>query len=698
MADSTVLVVGDPTVDQVLLTIPPRGGNASDTLASYPNYVLWQQRGGVHLAKPALEANGLSVKLDAIERENGKILNSLVSIKCIKHDGRTEEFGDAVHSIGLPAEARIDRFEGYFESTGAAYDCEQVGREYEAFFPYVLLVDAGGATRTSQRARDLLAHISDESCWVIHKMHLPLSQSSPLRDWCRQRSGERKLLLVSAEDLRLEGIRLRSHLSWDAVVDDILGSLDYGSLVADLLGDYRTVCIQFGVEAVAVLRRLSGSTILEMYVDTVRAEGDLAHEHPGDLYGKMNAFACALIAAIDDSGGEGLDEAAVPAALGAARRYAQGRIKVSSLLSSDIPAWPVPKLDRDQTSDFRKTIRRFEFEHSDRPSIRKTLLISSRTEDFQSLARKIVRHGKKEIDALPSAKIKDFRTVDRDEIESFRTIQRLIDRYLADKTAVRPVSIGVFGPPGAGKSFGIKQIARQRGIPTREFNLSEASPEALPGYFHEMRDIVLRGETPLCFFDEFDSHGCSLVSRFLAPMQDGEFREGGRVHPVGRAIFVFAGGTAATAGDFVAGEMLPNVDRVTRAKELKLPDFVSRLSGVIDILGPNRSGENDRSYVLRRAVLLRGMIERLLPRIVADGEGEADVEETVVDAFLGCSKFLYGARSMEQIVRMSALRASQSRYGVSDLPDASRLKLHIEDAEGFLDIAYRRSGGVARQA
>lgn len=38
-------------------------------------------------------------------------------------------------------------------------------------------------------------------------------------------------------------------------------------------------------------------------------------------------------------------------------------------------------------------------------------------------------------------------------------------------------------------------------------------------------------------------------------MQDGTFREGDSIHPVGKAIFVFAGGTSSTFKEF-CGENL----------------------------------------------------------------------------------------------------------------------------------------------
>ena len=60
---------------------------------------------------------------------------------------------------------------------------------------------------------------------------------------------------------------------------------------------------------------------------------------------------------------------------------------------------------------------------------------------------------------------------------------------------------------------------------------------------------------PLVFWDEFDSafDGDKLgwLRYFLAPMQDGVFQDGQSLHNIGRAIFVFAGGSHRTLDEFV---------------------------------------------------------------------------------------------------------------------------------------------------
>ncbi|MBK8280226.1 MAG: hypothetical protein IPK94_09000 [Saprospiraceae bacterium] len=67
-------------------------------------------------------------------------------------------------------------------------------------------------------------------------------------------------------------------------------------------------------------------------------------------------------------------------------------------------------------------------------------------------------------------------------------------------------------------------------------------------YLYSMKPgISTSGKTPLIFFDEFDtaynSKALGWIQYFLAPMQDGVFKDGEKLHPLGKAIFVFAGGT-----------------------------------------------------------------------------------------------------------------------------------------------------------
>lgn len=60
---------------------------------------------------------------------------------------------------------------------------------------------------------------------------------------------------------------------------------------------------------------------------------------------------------------------------------------------------------------------------------------------------------------VPTARYGDLKTADRVEIEGFRSTAAVIHEYLHG-TASRPLSIAVFGQPGAGKSFGVKEVIK----------------------------------------------------------------------------------------------------------------------------------------------------------------------------------------------------------------------------------------------
>ena len=60
---------------------------------------------------------------------------------------------------------------------------------------------------------------------------------------------------------------------------------------------------------------------------------------------------------------------------------------------------------------------------------------------------------------VPSVRFGKLCTIDRTEVESFRSISNLMSEYLKSPNNSRPLSIAVFGSPGSGKSFVVTEIA-----------------------------------------------------------------------------------------------------------------------------------------------------------------------------------------------------------------------------------------------
>lgn len=314
------------------------------------------------------------------------------------------------------------------------------------------------------------------------------------------------------------------------------------------------------------------------------------------------------------------------------------------------------------------------------------------------LARRIARRGvKSALTEVPVMSFGGLTTADRQEIESYRNIRNLFMEYVrnvpAQESESKPVSVAVFGPPGSGKSFGVKQIVKNLPGNVKEitFNLSQFSdPAELVAAFNLVRDTRLKGNIPLVFWDEFDT---SLAGKplgwlrcFLEPMQDGVFLDGQVSHPLGPAIFVFAGGTCPCFSEFAAQ---PNSDAYGEFKKAKGPDFVSRLRGYLNVLGPNPRGGDptaDPTYVIRRAILFASVVRRFRAQLVS-GSGELDIDDGVLRAFLTVSEYVHGARSMESIVTSSAL-TGESRFDPYCLPQPDQLDLHVPSWEFMALVHY----------
>lgn len=269
-------------------------------------------------------------------------------------------------------------------------------------------------------------------------------------------------------------------------------------------------------------------------------------------------------------------------------------------------------------------------------------------------------------------------TFTRHEYQQLNSLRDLISRYIGLRSATRPLCLAVFGPPGSGKSFSVKQIRAEVEasltdskvrLPFTTINLTQVS------YSIEVGRVVARiagesddGTVPIIFFDEFDAarEGAAYgwLSWFLAPMHDGEFLHEGAVIRLRRAIYVFAGGTASTMQEFS--------DQAGSApfRAAKGPDFISRLRGFLDVQGPNADPRP-----LRRALLLRNELSEQAKR---DGNGTPRLAEELLRSLLSVGRFRYGARSIAAVIEMSDLKAGGGHLSWDHLPEDHLLALHVD--------------------
>ena len=308
---------------------------------------------------------------------------------------------------------------------------------------------------------------------------------------------------------------------------------------------------------------------------------------------------------------------------------------------------------------------------------------------YLAVAEKVVYEGMEVLtENVPVCRYGKLISADKEEIENYHTIKALLDDYiyqydhLDNGENLQPLSIAVFGAPGCGKSFGVKQIAESCGrFSVAGMNLSQYHE---PNEFFEALREGLQSKSnliPLIFIDEFDADLNGVprgwLRYFLALMQDGEFTLNGKKCEVSGAVLVFAGATASSFNRF-----LPRTKEEQDAFRLvKGTDFVSRLKGILNVKGPNPTSDTDRCAIIRRGMLLREQIFRRFPGIRGEDGKTVRVSRCLVSAMLRVSEYRHGTRSMELILGMSCLSGVE-RFTPSCLPMEEQLNLHL-DAEDF---------------
>ncbi len=577
------------------------------------------------------------------------------------------------------------------DRTRQAWRMGRIWGLHQADAPQTFLPDLGDRSVDVLAIQDVgLGYRGAPETWYPGERPLPreivLSTMAPfagnaLLDDLLRRAADRLTIVVPVMELRKTGSQIGYPLSWERTAEEVDAAVR-----AHLIGRAARVVVQLELSGAVVVSHDGPTTLV---FDPSAAEGSFLRMHPGTMLGYQLCYVAALAPAL--AAGGKLDALeAVRRGVAASRGLHREGLAVVEEGGRPRLHYPAEAVARALNEEPAEIIATFHPRaDGERSIISGTLGGVSPVETAEQLAL----NGPASLPAgIPVETVGNWSSVDRIEIEKLRSVGLVIDEYVTrfrgGERVGRPLSVAVFGPPGSGKSFAVKETIGQKvvgGVKTLEFNLSQFDGAAeLPPAFHQVRDAVLEERLPLVFWDEFDTPlgGRSLgwLRHFLAPMQDGRFREGGAFHPLGPAIFVFAGGTAASFAEFAAGQ------EDEAAKAAKKPDFVSRLRGYVDVLGPNRTAPDDDAVILRRALLLRSLLLRKAPQIAA-GRGPAAVlrlDPGLLRGFLLIADYKHGARSMEALIDMSSL-SGKPRYEQSSLPAPHLLELHV-DAREFLEL------------
>ena len=335
---------------------------------------------------------------------------------------------------------------------------------------------------------------------------------------------------------------------------------------------------------------------------------------------------------------------------------------------------------------------------------------------YISIILQVLNNLKKEVNRksgfnhLRMFQVGNLRTTDPAEIAPVVTLQAVMNSYISREVCKRPLCIGVFGPPGSGKSFAVKEVAGviSRNLPENpfeffEFNLTQFSgPEEINAAIDLVRASVAKGKVPVAFWDEFDcrydGHEFGYLRYFLPSMQDGVTYVHGIPRYIGRSVFVFAGGVKDSYARMEELLKLDEPEEARLVKALKIPDFMSRLRVVLDIDGIDipeqllRDSATDAELEeLRRILLKRAFV--IAHQMNSHWKKAARKTSGLLLRLL-IAKYKYGARSIEAVIEASQA-ADRLVYGLPELITPPSARIHAEWRVGLerrVDHARRDMG------
>lgn len=578
----------------------------------------------------------------------------------------------------------------------------------------VVLDDAGNYFRRNKENWPKIIN-SNEKPTILLKMCGDLFNGE-LWDFLISKHSDNLIIILNANDLREYGINISKKLSWERTAQDFMLEIKNNPKISKIK-KCPHVIIRLGLEGAIYYTNNHGEVQGKLFYDPYVSEDGYYEQFEGIMQGFNNAFTAALASKIVENGTQDIPNGIKKGIISTINLLKYG-LGLKNEKGDNKPDYPFEKIFNFPSSNINriKSVVIPDYDTDKNWTILESQInnvIYSKSKDLvdyhkhkkcglfskESLACEYVINGKTSyVGCIPSGIFGKLKTADKNEIENYQSVRNLLKEYIATENPRSPLSIAVFGQPGSGKSFGVTQLAKSidsSQITKMVFNVAQwTSQQDLINSLHKVTDQVLRDKIPLVFFDEFDSNyekeQLGWLKFFLAPMQDCKYKDGETMHPIGKSIFVFAGGTSPNIQHFSREQF----DRQLTEEELKIaheifkrakgPDFLSRLRGYINILGPNWAGGIDSSYIFRRGIFLRSILE-MKNKNIFNGN-KLSIDHGVLRAFLRIPHYKHGVRSMEAIIDMSIL-ADKKKFEVSALP-INHLDLHV-NKEQFMNIVLR---------
>jgi hypothetical protein len=349
------------------------------------------------------------------------------------------------------------------DATMSASDCEpfEPQPEFSSSADILILDDAGFTFRNSPACWMLPADPTKGPRWIILKMSRPVCRGGLWQ--ALQPFLDRLIVVVSAAELRHESAAINMGLSWERTIEDVATAIDSDPILTRLR-DCRHLIVNFSADGALWVENsrkpIANSNTCaraELIYDAGSIEGQWSEQSQGEVFGYMSCMVAALTAALvrhqRHDTQSGADESAIHAAtfapdfssaigsgLAAMRNLRLlGHGEVNATHPTGYPVARLAEVLGTTARDFSRCgvpwghlMDRICGSH--RPwSIAVQSQLTSETGlvpvPLSGLAYQVVQRGRRMLSHLPHAKFGNLFSIDRDEIETLRTLRRLMQTY-----------------------------------------------------------------------------------------------------------------------------------------------------------------------------------------------------------------------------------------------------------------------------